>query len=342
MSPFYEAYIYIKLSLKRLFNNLTLKVTLLWLITCIDFLLLNSSAYAYNQVVNTPGAWDDVGRFFVWSLGPLDRVLLQVIAFFFVIDIFLGLTIAIAKGIFEKKKLFFALLKASVYIILLSVAWQLKKPEIIDIPLLGFLTSLGLEVFILATEAISVIKNSDILLKIIGTELPFLSKMIEFLERNLKKNEDTIFGDTKIDILIVEDTALIRKVIVDFLHKMDLFDINIQGTMDTAIDACSYKKYDVIILDLDLPDSKGINTFIDFVKKVDDIPVIVLLDKIDIEEEAHLKINGCNWFLHKVGLQQAELVSTIILAAETQKRINAINKKVEELELKKPLLPNNI
>jgi len=54
-------------------------------------------------------------------------------------------------------------------------------------------------------------------------------------------------------LLLVEDSALIRDVIVEMLHDCDQLDVkDIATTSDEAIDLLNARQYDMIVLDIEL------------------------------------------------------------------------------------------
>lgn len=83
--------------------------------------------------------------------------------------------------------------------------------------------------------------------------------------------------DTKIDVLIVDDSALMRKMISDFLFSHP--SINPKATALNgrfALDRLKKDKFDVILLDLEMPEVDGISFLEEFAKNGIDIPVIIL------------------------------------------------------------------
>jgi len=59
-------------------------------------------------------------------------------------------------------------------------------------------------------------------------------------------------------LLLVEDSALIRDVIVEMLHDCDQLDVkDIATTSDEAIALLNSKQYDMIVLDIELAKGTG-------------------------------------------------------------------------------------
>ena len=71
--------------------------------------------------------------------------------------------------------------------------------------------------------------------------------------------------DKHIRILMVEDEpdyhAIIRMVLTKEMG--DLFDLERADTLKTALESLVSREFDVVLLDLSLPDSRGLDTFID-------------------------------------------------------------------------------
>ncbi len=59
-------------------------------------------------------------------------------------------------------------------------------------------------------------------------------------------------------LLLVEDSALIRDVIVEMLHDCDQLDVkDIATTSDEAINLLNAREYDMIVLDIELAKGTG-------------------------------------------------------------------------------------
>lgn len=81
----------------------------------------------------------------------------------------------------------------------------------------------------------------------------------------------------KIDVLIVDDSALMRKVVSDILASHYLInpkDTAINGRV--ALNKISKNDYDVILLDIEMPEMDGIQFLEEYSKTGKDIPVVIL------------------------------------------------------------------
>ena len=79
-----------------------------------------------------------------------------------------------------------------------------------------------------------------------------------------------------IKILLIEDNSGDAYLIEEHLDEFANFsyELKIVETLDEALRVLKKKRYDVILLDLELPDSYGINTFLSIYNKGLEIPII--------------------------------------------------------------------
>lgn len=83
--------------------------------------------------------------------------------------------------------------------------------------------------------------------------------------------------EQSIKLLLIEDnpgdTSIIRKMLSD---SDELFDIDCAKQLSSGLERLSQNDYDVILLDLGLPDSQGIHTFEAINEKAKRLPVIIM------------------------------------------------------------------
>src|ERR1700743_3210857 len=84
--------------------------------------------------------------------------------------------------------------------------------------------------------------------------------------------------DTKINILLVEDNTADSTLVRIFLKNIfpNTADITVANSLRNAMELAEKNAYNVIILDLSLPDSSGIETFRQLHAKIPSVPIIVL------------------------------------------------------------------
>ena len=124
-------------------------------------------------------------------------------------------------------------------------------------------------------------------------------------------------------ILIVEDDVDIHNLIKDILKK-ERYDVISAYSGTEAILLIEKNNVDLILLDLMLPGLSGE----ELIRKIKDIPIIVLSAKVSSEDKVNVLSNGANDYITKP-FDANELLARI----KVQLRINK-NNKVETLSNK--------
>lgn len=124
-------------------------------------------------------------------------------------------------------------------------------------------------------------------------------------------------------ILIVEDDVDIHNLIKDILKK-ERYDVISAYSGTEAILLIEKNNVDLILLDLMLPGLSGE----ELIRKIKDIPIIVLSAKVSSEDKVNVLSNGVNDYITKP-FDANELLARI----KVQLRINK-NNKVETLSYK--------
>jgi len=150
------------------------------------------------------------------------------------------------------------------------------------------------------------------------------------LERKLQNNSETY------NILLIDDNNeeswFIRRLISevkDFKHTLKH-----KNTLQEALEylADAKERVDVILTDLVLPDSMGIDTLLAIVRHSSQIPVIVLTSLEDEELALESIANGAQDFLQK-GSFDFELISRVVrYAIERKNKENQLKTATEKLK----------
>ncbi len=132
-----------------------------------------------------------------------------------------------------------------------------------------------------------------------------------------KSNKKTI------EILLFEDNlgdaGLLEEMLEDF---NDLYSLENVETLDEGLNILKNRNFDVILLDLGLPDSDGIETLIEVNKKVSNTPIIVLTG-LNNEEIGILAVKkGAQDYLIKKEIDSKLLTRSISYAIERKKSEN--------------------
>jgi two-component system, cell cycle sensor histidine kinase and response regulator CckA len=128
-----------------------------------------------------------------------------------------------------------------------------------------------------------------------------------------------------IKILLLEDNPGDAYLIEERLEEYSNFsyELKIVETLDEASRVLKKKPFDVIVLDLELPDSHGINTFLSIHNENPLIPIIILTGLSDKTIEYYAVEKGAQNFLVK-GQTEGKLIACIMQCSiERKKRLSA-------------------
>ncbi len=128
-----------------------------------------------------------------------------------------------------------------------------------------------------------------------------------------------------LEILIVEDDIIDSKLLHRLLSESALFisDIKSAERLSTALELLDKDTFDIVFLDLGLPDSQGIESFNEISTKAPDVPVIVL-SGLDDEETAVMAVKkGVEDYLVK-GQVDKNLLTRAVRYAIERKRIKKV------------------
>ena len=145
-----------------------------------------------------------------------------------------------------------------------------------------------------------------------------------------------------IKILLVEDdltdAELIRAVLSE---ETDLKrDIRHADKLSLAIDCLNNDDFDVILSDLSLPDSQGIDTFAHIRDRAPNIPIIVLTGLDDKVTALKAVRKGAQDYILKEQINNCHLLSHAILyAIERHKLLMELKKKMKEIKTLRGLIP---
>lgn len=136
------------------------------------------------------------------------------------------------------------------------------------------------------------------------------------------------------EILLVEDNPVNAKLIqslLDHAYKSVLaegfsFNLSLVSNLTQAINLLHQQEFDAILLDLMLPDGKGMESLLKVKENAPDTPIIVQTVNHDQEENIVVKAfqMGANGYLRKKDLDTNLLVYAIRIAIERQQYINKI------------------
>lgn len=136
--------------------------------------------------------------------------------------------------------------------------------------------------------------------------------------------------DEKIKILVIEDNPADARLISIFL-KEDRFEFSLADYLSKGLDLLSKNSFDIIILDLTLPDSSGLETFKKVIKYASETPIIVLTGLNDESVGINAVQLGAQDFMTKEELNEKELNRSINYSIERYKLLKKLSEKTNQL-----------
>lgn len=112
-------------------------------------------------------------------------------------------------------------------------------------------------------------------------------------------------------VLVVEDNAVSQTVIIHLLHRYR-FKVDCVDSGQSAIEAAARCRYDLVLMDLQMPDMDGLETT-DIMRKLPEyehVPIIALTANYSDQYRDLCKQHGMQAFLSKP-VQSTELINTI-------------------------------
>lgn len=131
--------------------------------------------------------------------------------------------------------------------------------------------------------------------------------------------------EERVRILLVEDDPddvyIIRNLLGDRWHGP--FDLVHVELLSAAIERCQEERFDVVLLDLGLPDSNGLETFFSIYARASDVPIVVLSGLSDERAAVKAVQAGAQDYLVKGQLTDRLLVRSLRYAIERSRRHHA-------------------
>ena len=129
-------------------------------------------------------------------------------------------------------------------------------------------------------------------------------------------------------ILIIEDDESIHNVIEELLKKEHYDTYNAYSGTEALL-LLEKEKYDLILLDLMLPGLKGE----EIIKKVNNVPIIVLSAKISSDDKVNCLLSGASDYITKPFVAQELLARIEVQLRNNNKNSVLDNLKYKDLEL---------
>ena len=147
-------------------------------------------------------------------------------------------------------------------------------------------------------------------------------------------------------VLLIEDDTVNAKVIRRFLSKPGhsslaentSFEVNIANSLATGIEQLAGGDFDVVLLDLMLPDSQGLNTLVRLLEQNPAIPVVVQTSSEDRTLVVKAFQLGAHGYLPKRDLDSNLLVYAIRLAIERRMQMSLLEATKQQQQREREFL----
>jgi len=138
-------------------------------------------------------------------------------------------------------------------------------------------------------------------------------------------------SDKPIKFLLIEDNPGDARLIQELLSEanMESFQVEVAKRLSDGLDALSARRFDVVLLDLSLPDSSGLETLVKVHTKAQKVAIIVLTGLSDEALAVEAVRKGAQDYLVKGQIDENLLCRAILYAIE-RKQVEEALKKSEE------------
>ncbi|OKH18928.1 hybrid sensor histidine kinase/response regulator [[Limnothrix rosea] IAM M-220] len=129
-------------------------------------------------------------------------------------------------------------------------------------------------------------------------------------------------------ILLIEDNLAEAELLQELLLTLDTTACQLchESRLSAALKALQQQQFDIVLLDLSLPDSQGLNSLSAIIAVAPDTPVVVLTNTSDSETALEAVHQGAQDYLVKtnIAIDQATLWRSLLYAIERKKNQKAL------------------
>ncbi len=145
--------------------------------------------------------------------------------------------------------------------------------------------------------------------------------------------KDEMTSAENIRVLLIEDNALDADLISTILSRVHnvRFEIERVERLSSLRTRAAGTRHDIILTDLGLPDSSGIDTFVGVRSVIPDTPVIVLSGLDDEDTALRAVHQGAQDYLVKGTINRDTLLKSIRYSIERQKIRTELNNRIAEI-----------
>ncbi|MEA5471066.1 EAL domain-containing protein [Spirulina sp. 06S082] len=142
--------------------------------------------------------------------------------------------------------------------------------------------------------------------------------------------------ENPVKILLVEDNPAEARLLQELFRDVEAsqFSFCCAKRLQEALSYVEAERFDVIFLDLTLPDSQGLESLNPLLKKVPYLPIVVLSNTDDDELAVEAVRQGAQDYLVKRYINREVLVRSLRYAIERKQTSEALQQAKEELEMR--------
>ena len=125
------------------------------------------------------------------------------------------------------------------------------------------------------------------------------------------------------NVLLVDDHSIVRQGLKNLIELEN--DIRVTGEAASGFEALKLvraNKYDIIVLDISMPDKNGVDTMHELKHVAPDLPVLILSCYSEAQYALNLIRSGCKGYLSK-GADSSEIIKAIKTIANGKRYISA-------------------
>lgn len=139
---------------------------------------------------------------------------------------------------------------------------------------------------------------------------------------------------SELRVLLVEDNPGDARLVQMALSGSSSIEATVDeaGWLSTALTLASNRKYDIVMLDLSLPDSSGVDTLVSFMTANPSAAVIVMTGNDDMEVAIQCVRYGAQDYVLKDSMRPLTLVRSILYAVE-RNRVQAVSRSLTRQSL---------
>jgi len=149
-------------------------------------------------------------------------------------------------------------------------------------------------------------------------------------------------------VLLIEDNPGDANLVEHHLRRGSFPDVPDQvaithvESLEAALAAVESSSFDLILLDLGLPECTGVQTLEEFLPEVPEVPVVVLTGLEDKETAVEAIRKGAQDYLPKDGLTTDVLLRSIRYAIERKKQEQALREQTQQLKFFNSVLRHDV